>query len=59
MWPMSSLYLGYETKTIPHCSNMLKNHLRGREMDAELSHQRKHHFSSTFHACLSFPPLEI
>lgn len=42
MWSMSSLQLGYETKTIPHCSYVLKNHLRGRKM----SHQRKQHYSS-------------
>lgn len=29
MWPMSSLWLGYETKTIPHCSNMLKKSPEG------------------------------
>ena len=33
--------------------------LRGREMDAELSHQRKQHYSSSIHSCLSLPLLEI
>ena len=38
---------------------MLKNHLRGREMDAELSHQRKQHYSSSIHPCLNRPLLEV
>ena len=31
MWPMSSLYPGYETKTIPHCSSVLKKSSEGEE----------------------------
>ena len=41
------------------CFIMLKNHLRGREMDAELSHQRKQHYSSSIHPCLNRPLLEV
>ena len=33
--------------------------LRGREMDAQLWHQRKQHCSSSIHSCLSLPLLEI
>ena len=49
---LCGLCLGCEAKTIPNCSNMLKNHLRGREKDAELSHHRKQHYSSSIHLSL-------
>ena len=36
-----------------------RSHVRGREMDAQLSHQRKQHCCSSIHSCISLPLLEI